>query len=224
MSRSAVVFGATGLVGRRVTEGLIAHSAWDRVVVIVRRPTGLVNPKLTEVIADFNALGASAAAMQVDDVFACLGTTIKVAGSKERFRQVDHDFTLAGATLARGQGATRIALVSSVGADAGSANFYLRVKGETERDVQAIGYGSVILARPSGLVGERSERRPGERIGVALAGALSFAMVGGLRRYRPIGADAVARAMIAATLAGEPGARVLEHDALTALAQGLTSP
>ena len=222
MGRTALILGATGLVGRHVTERLIRRAEWDRVVVVVRRPTGLADPKLTEIIADFDALGAHADAMNANDVFACLGTTIKVAGSKERFRRVDYAYTLQGARIAHERGASRLCLVSSVGAHTASSNFYLQVKGDTERDARLIGYAGVTVARPSVLLGERAEKRSGERFAMTLGNALGFAMIGGLQRYRPIDARVVADALVAAAIGGERGTRIVEYAQLVALARSLT--
>jgi len=210
--RTALLAGASGLVGGHVLELLLSDPAYERVHTLVRRPRLSPNKKLSEHLVDFEKLDLSA--IRVDDVYACLGTTIKVAGSQENFRRVDHDYTVLVARLARGQGARRLALVSSVGASPKASNFYLRVKGDTEENVGALGYETLAVARPSFLVGERSQKRPGEKIGIAVAGALSFAMVGGLRRYRPIEARSVAAAMIAALKAGDAGVRVIEYDAM----------
>jgi uncharacterized protein YbjT (DUF2867 family) len=207
MERTALVVGATGLVGRQVVAHLLARPEYSGVVALVRRAMGLSNAKLAERIVDFERLADTE--MRADDVYACLGTTIKVAGSQERFRRVDHDYTVEVARLAREKGATRLALVSAIAASPNSGNFYLRVKGETERDVAALGYATLTIARPSYLLGERTESRPGEAVGIAAARALSFALVGSLKQYRPIGADVVAEALIRETLAGAPGQRIV---------------
>jgi uncharacterized protein YbjT (DUF2867 family) len=217
-TRTAVLAGATGLVGGHVKDLLLAHPDYRRVTVLVRRPLGQSHEKLKEVTVDFEDLAKHAADLDADDVYACLGTTIKIAGSQEKFRRVDHDYTVAVAELAKKAGATRLALVSSIGATEKGGNFYLRVKGETEKDVAALGYASVNIARPSLLVGERRESRPAEAAGIAVARALAFTMVGGLRSYRPIEAKAVAAGLVRATLAGAAGVHVLEFAELTAAA------
>lgn len=219
--RVALVVGATGLVGGHVVEELASprSAEHERIVVLVRRPSGrgfAGKVDVDEKLVDFDRLDR-ADFEGVDDVFACLGTTIKVAGTQEAFRKVDHDYTVKVAELAKAAGATRFALVSSVGADAASRNFYLRTKGETERDVEAIGFPTLVVARPSVLVGTRHESRPGEKIGIAVGRAVSFAMIGGLAKYRPIEARVVAKAMIAAIAQGAAGTRVLLHDDLVQL-------
>lgn len=216
-SRCALVAGATGLVGGHVVERLAESADVDRVVVLVRKKTGKwPSAKVEEKVVDYDALDPSAFA-GVTEVYACLGTTIKKAGSQDAFRKVDHDYTLAVANAAKAAGVERFAVVSSVGASARSSNFYLRVKGETDEAIQKIGFSSLVIARPSMLVGNREESRPGEKVGIAVSKAFSFAMVGGLKKYRPIEARRVASAMIAA-MGREPGtSTVLEHDDLVTL-------
>jgi uncharacterized protein YbjT (DUF2867 family) len=211
VGRSALVAGGTGLVGGHVVALLLESAACERVVLLARRPVDRSHSKLEIRVVDFEALPDLP---PVDDVYACLGTTIKVAGSRERFARVDHDYTVSVARRAKDAGATRLALVSSVGASERSTSFYLRVKGETERDVRALGYASTVIARPSFLVGERSERRAAEAAGIAVARALAWTMIGPARAYRPIDARTVAAGMIGALAQGKPGARVLEYDEL----------
>ena len=218
-TRTALVAGATGLVGGHVKALLLASADYARVTVLVRKPLGEAHAKLKELVVDFEKLADHAADFAVDDVYACLGTTIKVAGSQEKFRRVDHDYTVAVAALAKKAGATRLALVSSVGATEKGGNFYLRVKGETEKDVRALGYDTLSIARPSLLVGDRKESRPLEAAGIGVARALAFTMVGGLRGYRPIEAKTVAKGLVRATLDGAAGVRELAFAELTELAR-----
>ncbi len=131
-----------------------------------------------------------------DDLFCCLGTTIRKAGSQEAFKRVDHDYPLALARLGKTVGAQQFLLVSALGADAQSSVFYSRVKGETERDIAAIGLPKVSFMRPSILLGERHERRPGERAGIFVGKLIAPLLLGPLRKYRPIHADDVAAAML----------------------------
>lgn len=216
MARTALLVGATGLVGGHVLDRLLDDARWSEVHVLARRGAGRTHAKLVEQLVDFESLPALS---PVDDVFACLGTTIKAAGTQERFRRVDHHYTVSVARLAQQAGAQRLALVSSVGANERSGNFYLRVKGETERDVRALGWETLVLARPSFLVGERDQARAGERLGIALAGVVAPLMLGGLRRYRPIEARDVAAALVASLARSERGERILEHEDLMAFAK-----
>jgi len=214
--RSALIAGATGLVGSHVLRLLLNGPRYTSVSALVRRPLGIEHAKLREHGVDFDALEETWQAHEIDDVFLCLGTTIAVAGSQEAFRRVDHDYTVAIARMARERGAVRLALVSSVGASERATSFYLRVKGETERAVSELGYASVEVFRPSFLVGERAERRRGEAVAIAATGAMSWAMVGGLRAYRPIEASRVASAMVRTVEAAEPGIHIHTYSEIMA--------
>jgi uncharacterized protein YbjT (DUF2867 family) len=221
MPRTALVVGATGLVGGHVIDFLFERESWSRVIVLARRSLGRTHPKLEEHLVDFERLDAHRESFAgAEDVFACLGTTKKAAGSDERRRRIDHDYTVEAARLAHEVGASRLALVSSVGASESASSFYLRVKGDTERDVRALGYDQLVIAQPSFLQGDRAEDRPGEAVGIAVSRVLSRAMIGPLRTYRPIDARVVAAALVNGLSRDEPGVRVLTYDDLIATANG----
>ncbi len=217
MDRKALLAGATGLIGGHLLDLLLADPAYDRITTLVRRPLDVEHEKLDARIVDFDRLD-ELSDLPADDVFCCLGSTMKQAGSKAAFRQVDHDYVVATARLGLAGGAQRFLLVSSVGADASSMNFYSRVKGEAEDSVAALGYESLHIFQPSLLMGEREEKRPGERLGILAAGVLNHLMVGPLSRYRGIGPGIVAAAMIGAARSDAEGRRVYTHDAIHRLA------
>lgn len=219
--RVALVVGATGLIGAQCVELLSLEETYREVRVLTRRELGRpVSERVREHVVDFDQLERAPEVFSVDDVYCCLGTTMKVAGSREGFRKVDYDYVLSVAKLARANGAKRFALVSSIGADASAWNFYLRVKGEVERDVRALGFETLELLRPGILQGERREKRSGEAAGLAVMRAVAPWMVGGLRAYRPVEANTVAKAMVRALVKGEPGARVRTYDEIVGLAEG----
>lgn len=205
--RTALLAGATGLVGRSCLEHLLASDTYERVRVLVRRPVGMSHEKMDERRVDFDVL-ESLAIDAVDDVFICLGTTIKTAGSREAFYKVDHDYVVATAKLGKRAGASRLAVVSSIGVGGMAPNFYLRVKADAERDVIAVGYECVEIFRPGLLMGERQEKRTGETFGIAAMKLIRGTFIGPLRQYRPIEATEVAKAMVAAIRQGEPGVHV----------------
>lgn len=149
----------------------------------------------------------------------CLGTTRRAAGSIAAFAAIDRDLVLRLFTAAAAAGAQHAVLVSSIGADAGSRNDYLRIKGEVEQGVQRMGFRRVDLLRPSLLLGERAESRPLERLGIALSGLTSPLLQGALRRYRPIAAERVAAAVEGALAGSAAGVFVHDYDGLMALAQ-----
>lgn len=218
--RIALLAGATGLVGRSCLNQLLAEDTRPRVRVLTRRSLEVQHDKLDERRVDFDKL-ESVSLEPVDDVFIALGTTIKAAGSQKAFYKVDHDYIVATAKLGRKAGATRLALVSSIGAGGPAANFYLRVKGETERDVMALGYECVEIFRPGILLGERQEKRTGEALGIAAMKMVGGALLGPLRPYRPIAGEDVAAAMVAALRAGEPGVHIRTFEAMMQKARSL---
>ena len=209
-SRSALLAGATGLIGRALLSLLLNGESYHRVTVVARGPMRGIDahPKLDWTTVDFGRLPEPFPV--VDDVYIALGTTIKVAGSEAAFRRVDFDAVLATARLARAAGARRVIVVSALGADAGSSVFYNRVKGEMERAVAALGYETVVFARPSLLVGDRGALgqpvRAGERWALRLLRPVLGLVPAGLR---PIDAGDVARAMLRAAIEAEPGLRIL---------------
>jgi uncharacterized protein YbjT (DUF2867 family) len=208
---NALLAGATGLVGGRCLERLLADSACRQVVVLGRRPLTVTHEKVQAEVVDFARL-IERPTMAASVALCALGTTVKQAGSREAFRAVDHDAVAAFARWALHGGCWTFVLVSSVGADRRSRSFYLRVKGEVEETIARIGFRRFVALRPSFLLGARGERRPAEAIVQAVVPALAPVLAGPLRRYRAISADAVAAAMIAAAQGPEPGRFIWEHD------------
>lgn len=215
--RTALLAGATGLVGRALLSMLLASKQYRSVHVLVRRavPDIKANAKLKVHQVDFARLPE--AFPTVDDVFIALGTTIKAAGSEAAFRQVDFDFVVNVARAARAAGATRLAVVSALGADTKSRVFYNRVKGEMQAAIAQLGYESVVIAQPSLLLGDRAAlgqpARSGELWAARLLEPLGWIVP---KVVRPIPAGAVASALLAAILDGKPGVRILKSEAMQA--------
>ncbi len=209
--------GATGLIGGHLLDLLLADPGYDRITTLVRRPLDLQHQKLDARIVDFDRLDELSDLPSADDVFCCLGSTMKKAGSKAAFRRVDHDYVVATARLGLAGGARRFLLVSSVGAGAKSMSFYSRVKGEAEVSVGKLGYESLHIFQPSILMGERTEKRSGERLGILAAGVFNPLMVGPLRRYRGIPPETVATGMVGAARSNVKGRQVYTHDAIRRL-------
>jgi uncharacterized protein YbjT (DUF2867 family) len=184
---------------------MLESPLYREVCSLGRRPLPRQHPKLTQRTVDFAHL-ESEALPSAEDAFCCLGTTIKKAGSQEAFRAVDHDAVLAFAKSARKAGARRFLLVSALGANPSSRVFYNRVKGETEEDLKAVGFESLIILRPSLLLGDRAESRPGEHAAIVVSKVLGPL----LRPFsgRPIEARTVARAMLALARDAASGTRV----------------
>ena len=200
--KSAIVLGATGLVGKALTQQLLQDSRYGEITLLVRKPLAASlfddpQGKLNPIVIDFEQLQDYQGYFTVDHVYCCLGTTIKSAGSQSAFRRVDFEYVHVAAQLARAQRASGFVWVSSIGADAKSSNFYLRVKGELENAIMTMPQlNHAAAVRPSLLVGEREESRFGEQLGIALGSVISPLMIGGLRKYRPIQAADVAQQMI----------------------------
>lgn len=217
--RTALLLGASGLIGGHCLDLLLRDDAYDQVIALVRKPLPMTHPKLTQHSVDFDQLQEFAHLLKADDVFCCLGTTIKKAGSQEAFRKVDFTYAHEAAQLAANNGATQFLLVSSLGADAKSPVFYNRIKGEIEAAVSLLNFTSVSIFRPSLLLGERSEFRLGERLAEPVAKALSFFLIGGLRKYRAIEAHTVAVAMIEIAKMKIEGVNVYESDRIQAIGE-----
>jgi uncharacterized protein YbjT (DUF2867 family) len=211
--RAALLVGATGLVGSFLLRRLTENDAYARVTVWVRRKLDQAHPKIRCEVVNFEQLHDRR--VEAEDVFCCLGTTIKKAGSQAAFRQVDYDYPVALAIAAAGGGARRLLVVSALGAHPDSRVFYSRVKGEMEIAVKAAGVPTTIFFRPSLLSGPRAEVRRGERIGEAIGKVLGPL----LGKYRPIHADLVAAAMVRTALEDLPSG-VIESGDIRRLAQG----
>ena len=216
--KTAVIAGASGMIGTALCRTL-AHenSGFDRVVALTRRPLDFVFPNLVVQQASLGNL-AQLDIGPIDAAFCTLGTTLKAAGSREAFRLVDHDYVVAFARFARASGAKTFVLLTSVDSTPQSPNFYLQVKGETELAVEALGFESLYIFRPSFLMGVRRDSRPGERFGIAVAKALQFALVGPLRKYRPIASELVAAGMRGAAVESRAGRQICHFDDIVKLA------
>ena len=218
-SRTALVAGAAGLTGKHLLEFLLADARYASVHALVRKSALQTHPKLSEHVIDFESLGKLP---KTDDAFCCLGTTIKKAGSQAAFQKVDFDYVLNFATAAKAAGAKRFLVVSALGANAKSAVFYNRIKGEMENALKAMNFESLHIFRPSFLVGKRADARVGERLGIKVFSALAPLMIGPARKVRPVEAKAVARAMVAAACGGVSGVTVTESDKIVGLTERLT--
>lgn len=212
MSRSALLLGASGLVGGECLKILLTEESYENVHALVRQPLALDHPKLTQHCVSFDDLPERGPYWSSTAVFCCLGTTIKKAGSQEAFRRVDHDYPLAVARHIAAPGAATFVLVSALGANATSRIFYNRVKGETERDLTHLTLKSLIILRPSLILGERKEHRAGEKVASALMTPVSSLMTGALRRYRPIHARTIALAMVRMSVQETRGTTLLESE------------
>ncbi|MGI8637156.1 MAG: NAD(P)H-binding protein [Segetibacter sp.] len=206
-SLTAVVLGATGLIGEQLVQQLLHDPAFSKVRILVRRPVELSHPKLESEIVDFDNLKEYRHKLgRGDCIFCCVGTTNKkVKGDKSAYRKIDFGIPVNAAKMGKEAAFTNYLLVSAVGANAASGNFYLKLKGEVEKEIEAAHFQSFHAFRPSILLGKRKEIRLGEMIGKSLMKVLSVLFVGGLKKYRGIKDETVAKAMIAAAKSGAEG-------------------
>ncbi|HEX6274696.1 MAG TPA: NAD(P)H-binding protein [Polyangiaceae bacterium] len=219
-SIEAWVAGATGLVGRALVGELARRLPLGNVTTLVRRPEERKEPGVEERVVVFDRLELELAGRTATHVFCCLGTTMARAGSREAFRRVDYDYPLALGRAARAAGAKKFLVVTALGADVKSPIFYNRVKGEIEQALGELGFPELHVFRPSLLLGERNDRRPGERLAMALAKPVGALLFGPLAKYRAIDADAVARAMVRVAFDTHPapGITIYESDRIASLA------
>lgn len=197
--KRAVVFGASGFVGRFLVDLLLKSPNYDRVTVVVRKDSGLKHPKLVTLVADFHSLDKVADQIEADEVFITLGTTKKKTPDLKEYYQVDHDYPVRAATIGKDRGARSVFLLTAVGANDQSGVFYIRTKGEVERDVIAVGLEETHIFQPSMILGERKEFRLLERIVMGtwpVADGLLRLL--GASKYRGIKGEDIARAMVAA--------------------------
>jgi uncharacterized protein YbjT (DUF2867 family) len=207
--RKAIVLGGTGLIGEELIRQLIAHEAYAEISVLGRRNTAPAHPKLIFYAVDMHDMSPHANLFEVNDVFCCLGTTIKKAGSQAAFQQVDREMVIQAAQLAQDR-AHQFILISSLGANKKSGNFYLKTKGETEAVVIQTSIPSISILRPSILFGNRKEKRTGEKIGIIVMKLLGPLFIGGLKKFRGNHAETVARTMLLCALNNQPGTHIYE--------------
>jgi uncharacterized protein YbjT (DUF2867 family) len=214
MNRTAIVFGATGLVGKALVEELCKSDSYDLIKIFARGKTDFAGrEKIEELIADFDNMKAWSHLISGDDLFICLGTTIKKAGSVARMEEIDRDLPINIASIASGNSVEKLAVISSVGANPDSANYYLRIKGEMESGLMKLKFRTLIILRPSMLLGDRNERRPGEEIAKIVMKFIGVLFIGKLSKYKGIEGWKVAKAMVK-SIHENTGTEILESDKL----------
>ncbi|HEV7330086.1 MAG TPA: NAD(P)H-binding protein [Flavisolibacter sp.] len=211
---TATVIGATGLIGGHLVDLLQQDNTFETVRVLVRRPVQFSQSKVEVKLVNFADPESFKLAIDGSDVVFCaVGTTQKkVKGDKEAYRKVDYDIPLHAARYCAETGCQKFLLVSSVGADSKSSNFYLKLKGEVEEDIKLLPLKMIAIFRPSMLLGNRSESRPAEKIGQVIMPVFSFLLAGSWRKYKPIHARDVAAAMIRASLQHDEGIFLYEYN------------
>ncbi|GAB3560231.1 oxidoreductase [Spirosoma fluminis] len=207
--KTALVLGATGLIGNLLTHRLVDSPIYEKVKVLVRKSLNWQHPRLQEVQFDFDQ--PNGLLTQADDIFCCLGTTMRKAGSKQAFQKVDYQYPLDIARLGLANGASQFSIVTAMGADPKSAFFYNQVKGQVERDLAALNYPTLLIFRPSLLLGNRKEPRLGERLAEGAMRILNPLIPA---EYKGIDADKVANAMLQTAQQNLIGKHIVESDRL----------
>jgi len=207
--RTALIVGATGLIGNFVVNELLASDKYAKVKILVRGSMPKQHPKLDTIVFDFDNPDASL--IEADDVYCCLGTTMKKAGSKDAFYKVDYVYPYEIAKMAQANGTKRFAIVTAMGADKDSAIYYNRVKGEIEASLKKVGFEALLMFRPSLLLGTRPHKRTGEQIGETL---MKWFRPFIPEKYRAIEASKVAGAMVVIMTSTVKGNIVYESDVL----------
>lgn len=193
--KTALIAGATGLIGTSLLRYLLESNEYQKVITLARRHSVTAHPKLDEQLIDFSQLGDFSTNGKVDDIFCCLGTTIKKAGSKHAFTKVDYTYVQELGKWAEKNSCNHFSVVSSVGAKATSSNFYLRTKGQMEKAINRLSIPSIHIFRPSLLLGQRNEFRLSEKLSGKIMTIFNPLMKGQLRKYRAIQAHDIAQAM-----------------------------
>lgn len=219
MSKVALLAGTNGLAGRALLEQLLQAPEYSRVHALTRRPLGREHPRLANRIVQFERLEEQLAGLRCQHAFCCLGTTLRKSGSPEGFRASEMRMVQDFARVAKACGAERFIVVSSAGADAGSKNLYLSVKGEIEAALVAVGFVSLDILQPGLLLGARTESRPAEAVMRLLAPVLNPLLVGKWAVYRGMRVEELATAMLAVARTAKRGVNRYSGDALVAMAR-----
>lgn len=208
--KTAIVIGATGLVGSTLVKQLLENLDYSKVVLLLRKPLNISHPKLVQEVVNFDKLDASK--IVGDDLFCAMGTTLKKAGSKEAQYKIDCTYPYEIGKIAKANGVKQFIMVSSVGANFDSSNFYLRTKGDLEKKIHNLNFHTFVSVRPSMLLGDREEYRLGEKVGTVLSNILSPLLFGNLRKYHGVEAYDVAKAMQRFANQGLNGIKYVEYD------------
>ena len=206
---TSIIAGSTGLIGGNIIKVLSNKKL--SAIALTRRTIPNLPSNITEMIIDFDAFEKNGSLPDCNNVFICLGTTIKTAGSQENFRKVDIDYCLSIAKKSKESGAETLSLISCIGANSSSKNFYLRTKGEVEESIQSLGFSTVNIFRPSFLVGDRTEKRLAEKIAIKLAKIMDLFLIGTASKYRSVKAESLAKTMVL-KVTSKPGVNYFYFD------------
>lgn len=212
MERKAILVGATGSIGSSLLKQLLASETYNEVLILVRKDLEITHPKLKQLVLNFDEINHYSSQITGDAVFSCIGTTKKKTPDVNEYKKIDYQYPLDVAWIAQVNGAKSFHLVSSNGADKNSNFFYLKTKGEIERDLKAVPFRSLHIYRPSLLDGERKEKRFTEKLMNTIMHLINPLLFGGLKKHRSIKVESVAKAMILQSLDDKKGVFIHESD------------
>ena len=210
--KTALVIGSTGLIGSHLLNILLESNEYSKVIAFTKRDLGIKNSKLVQHIIDFDQPETYSQLIVGDDFFCTIGTTIKKAGSQKEFRKVDFEYPKQFASFALQNNVTQFLIISSLGANASSSNFYLKTKGEIQEYLKATDFETVAVLQPSLLLGDRTEFRLAEKVGGFFMKLLSFVFFGNLKKYKPIEGKTVAKALFTIAQRSNVGFKIYESD------------
>lgn len=216
--KTALIIGSTGLIGSHLLDLLLESQEYEKVITFVKRDSGIQHPKLKQHIIDFDKPETYKELVVGDDFFCTIGTTIKKAGSQDAFRKVDFEYPKQFASLAQQNKVNQFLIITSLGADANSSNFYLKTKGEIQDFLKNCAFESISILQPSLLLGNRTEFRLGEKMGVYFMKLFSFLFIGNLKKYKAIQSEAVAKAMFIIAQKNYKGFQIIESDSIQEIA------
>lgn len=216
--KTAIIAGASGLIGRHCLNLLLQSGRYRKVISIGRRTLPVEHPKLEQKLVDFDILESYTPSLMADDIYCCLGTTINKAGSKENFYKVDYTYVVKLATITAANFASQFLVVSALGADAASRIFYTQTKGKMEAAIKPLPFLGIHLFQPSLLLGARSENRPAEKLAQVVTKLVPFLFMGPLQKYKPIHARNVAKAMLYAAAQDGAGISIYPSARIAAVA------
>lgn len=196
--KKAVLFGASGFVGSHLLKELLNDSNYETVTIVVRKKLDINHPKLKTLIGDYHSLPNLKKEIIADEIFIAIGTTKKNTPDKKEYYQIDHDYPVLAATIAKDNGATAVFVVTAIGANANSNIFYVKMKGEIERDIIALDFKHTHIFRPSMIMGNRKESRPLEKVLIKIFSVINPIFIGKLNKYRGIKGEDIAKAMVGA--------------------------
>ena len=217
MNKRAIIIGASGLIGKALLTLLLTHEEFESIKVYVRKPLNIQHQKLTEIITDFSNIQELSNSIDGDVIFCCLGSTKSKTPDLNDYRKIDHDYPLFFAKEGLKNGLKQFHLISALGADAKSSNFYTKMKGETEDELKQLSIPSIYIYQPSFLTGNRTENRPLEKVVLLIMKLIDPLLVGGLKKYQSINAITVAKAMINESIKNKKGIFVHKSDQIKEL-------